>query len=471
MPDHHPHADLCRCAVPASGRSLFRLALVYAVLMAYGSFVPFHFQPVSYDAFERQLGQMQDLWVIDSRIDFTANVLLGVPLAFLLLGAWSVDRGAVRALAGLLLVLPVCLAWSGLVEVGQIFFPPRTPSLNDIAAQQLGALGGGLLWLMVGQRLCHWYREFRHCRASQGLAGRWLWVYLFILVAVWVMPFDLAVRPQELWEKWKAGGIQLVPRLTLGAEPFARVQSLFGAVAYFVPLGFLWTLARPRRSGALGALAFGLVLAFCLEGAQLFVASRTSSTLDALLGGLGTLLGYIAALAFQRHTCDAAACWRRPEEELRGVGVIATFVWLGVLVVDRWYPFQFQGDLMVARERLSQISWIPLADYVAQPWAHALDELVHRIMVFAVLGAVAALAWPETIRGANGLVLMSVFITAVLLEAGRLWLPMRYPGLTNLLLELLGGGLGLWVMRRLVLVRSGADAGPISACRPEHTQG
>ena len=76
-------------------------------------------------------------------IEFTANILMFVPLGFLLTLLlrhhwWGV---------ALALVLSV------LVELAQIVIPSRQPSLRDILANVLGAaIGAGLAWLIVLRR-------------------------------------------------------------------------------------------------------------------------------------------------------------------------------------------------------------------------------------------------------------------------------------------------------------------------------
>lgn len=104
--------------------------------------------PVSYEAIVNTLSN----WMRDSLgltsfgagwIEFTANILMFVPLGFLLTLLlrhhwWGV------ALA---------LALSAFVEIAQIVIPSRQPSLRDILANVLGAaIGAALAWLIVLRR-------------------------------------------------------------------------------------------------------------------------------------------------------------------------------------------------------------------------------------------------------------------------------------------------------------------------------
>ena len=61
--------------------------------IAYGSFVPFEYQPREWDAATAAFGTALGQWASPpSRSDFAANIALGIPFAFCALGALRVDR-------------------------------------------------------------------------------------------------------------------------------------------------------------------------------------------------------------------------------------------------------------------------------------------------------------------------------------------------------------------------------------------
>lgn len=76
-------------------------------------------------------------------VEFTANIVMFVPLGFLLTLLlrhhwWGVT---------------LAIALSVMAELAQIVIPARQPSLRDILANTLGAaLGGALAWLLVLRR-------------------------------------------------------------------------------------------------------------------------------------------------------------------------------------------------------------------------------------------------------------------------------------------------------------------------------
>ncbi|WP_109209642.1 MULTISPECIES: VanZ family protein [Microbacterium] len=116
---------------------------VYLALAAVILLSPFRPQRVVYvigDAVRQipGLGVVRDNWV-----EFAANILLFVPLGFLLTLVlrhhwWGVV---------------LALAVSALAELAQIVLPSRQPSLRDILANVLGAaIGAALAWLLVLRR-------------------------------------------------------------------------------------------------------------------------------------------------------------------------------------------------------------------------------------------------------------------------------------------------------------------------------
>lgn len=76
---------------------------------------------------------------------------------------------------------------------------------------------------------------------------------------------------------------------------------VLGNVGLFVPLGVVgvWWVAGPaaRRSAAMVTFVGGLVLAFALQVAQIWIASRSAVLADIAWNGLGLLLGIGAGIA------------------------------------------------------------------------------------------------------------------------------------------------------------------------------
>src|SRR5262249_41372537 len=141
-----------------------------------------------------------------------ANVMLGVPLGFGLLGLVCADRGwppARVARIGLYL-LPACAAFAAAVEFSQLFTAARTCSTSDILAQTLGSAPGVAVWVRWGQWLPTRARDV-WTRADVNAAGRLLIAYLALVAFVQTLPFDLTMSPYNVYGKVKDGGVRFVP--------------------------------------------------------------------------------------------------------------------------------------------------------------------------------------------------------------------------------------------------------------------
>ncbi len=118
--------------------ALFTVGMVAFTL--YGSYVPFHDQGRSWDdATGAFRWAMENRLAMESRSDWVANCMLGVPLGFCVLAALRVDRPSRPAALGTgLVLLPFCFGFAAAVEFGQLYFPGRTCAGSDVWAQGLG---------------------------------------------------------------------------------------------------------------------------------------------------------------------------------------------------------------------------------------------------------------------------------------------------------------------------------------------
>ena len=140
-----------------SGRraSLTIAAACYLLFVVYGSLVPVDFHPRPLDAAWREfLGTRYLELGVGSRADWVANILLYMPLAYLLCAGFAAGvRTAFGRLVGVAAAFVVCAAVALGVEFTQLFFPPRTVSLNDILAEFIGTGLGIGVWLVWGGTL------------------------------------------------------------------------------------------------------------------------------------------------------------------------------------------------------------------------------------------------------------------------------------------------------------------------------
>lgn len=447
------------------------LALGYTALAIYGSLVPFdlHPRPLA-EAWAHFRALRMAPVGIQSRADWAANVLLFVPLAYLWCAALR-PRGAwARAAAGLG-VWGLAVVLSASIEFAQSFFPSRSVSLNDIAAEALGAALGVAAYALTGTWLAARLGAWRAADTVPGLAGPAVMLYLAGLAFFGLMPFDLSLSPALVYEKLASGRVRLGPVPSLHGSQ--ALTDLLTDVALWIPAGFLGWLAvppAPRRRPAWGPAVLVwlgcVVVAGGIEAAQLLVYSRVVDASDVTLAATGAALGVgLAQRAFQGRSRPSSGSEAARSESGPSPGVTpappaigrsawlggAGFaVWLVVVVVVLWQPFDFTTDRAFLSERARRLSLIPFRAFYFSTELRAVTELVRKTLLFMPLGVAAALAAHAVPRGwrpaAGAAALAAVAGIAAVIEAGKIFLPSRTFDLGNVLLEVGAAALGYWLV-------------------------
>ena len=303
----------------ASNRNLlWWLTLGYTAFVIYGSLVPLHFRARPLDEAWEYFQQIPYLELgIGSRADWVANILLFVPLAFLWLGGAVAESWVGRQSACLGFRPVCCVGLSVAIEFTQIFFPPRTVSLNDIIAETIGAVIGtahGGQW--VAASWAGWPDGPRRTR-RRGTAERLLYAYLFLLFGYSVLPLDLTISAVEIYHKWHEGKVLLVPFSAVYETGAQRAYALLADVAIWIPAAFLWKLSSPRPARQI--VLYVLACATIIEVLQLFVYSRVTSTTDVLMAGCGGVIG----VSLARWLRPGAGDQQSPRSFASGGGLLA----------------------------------------------------------------------------------------------------------------------------------------------------
>jgi glycopeptide antibiotics resistance protein len=435
---------------------LLWLALPYLAFVIYGSLVPLDYQALPWDAAVAKFRGIPFLELgIGSRADWMANLLLFIPLAFLWTGALTHGRPRLVALPLTLFTFGMAAALSLGIEFTQLFFPQRTVSQNDIAAEALGALIGAACWWGFGGRLLAWHDGWRREREPAALAERAAWVYLAVLVGYNLLPLDLTISVVEVYHKWQEGKLNLIPFAGLPADPVHVLFELATDAVLWLPLAWLWHARPGRDSVKVWRMAF--LAAAGLEFMQLFVYSRVSDVTDLFTAALGAALGtwlgrrqFGARHAAARGRDAASPVWSR---------LALALAWMGVLMAVFWYPFDFRAEADFIRERMDFLNRVPFQVYYFGTEFRAITEVFHKTLFFAPLGVLLAwwvggLSWRW--RGyAAAVSLLGVIAAALGIELGQVLLPGKFPDTTDLLLESVGGLLGYFAFRWLRAGMSG----------------
>ncbi len=172
----------------------------YVIFVVYGSLVPLNFteRPL-HEAWRAYLGMPFLNLGVGARADWVANGVLYVPVA--LLSTYSLGLLMLRSPRSLVLILAGVFSASlaGGIEFLQLFFPPRTVSLNDIAAECAGSLFG----LVLSGKFANWFGKLlsSFLESSQKLQQRLLEWYALAYLVFCFLPYDILLSWAEIVAK------------------------------------------------------------------------------------------------------------------------------------------------------------------------------------------------------------------------------------------------------------------------------
>lgn len=409
----------------------FLLWLIWAVLIVYGSLLPFELRP---HTLAQALEKFRNIPYLDlgvvSRADWIANILLYMPLAYL--GAlWlSRVRWLPRSLA-LVFTAALGLMLAVAVEFSQIFFAPRTVSQNDLIAEGLGTLLGLALWSASHTRLAGLAATVIRPGPSALTAG--LTLYSLAYLGLALFPYDFIVSLSDLQWKLMQGnygwGLHQCGSLI-------RCTSLWAAeAAAALPVGMLLARLFGQRPPGTGAgLLLALAMGACIEAAQFLIASGVSTVTGALAKAMGLGLGLQlrqlpAPQRLQRH-----ASWLRPALLLALIPYLIL-----VALLNKWGQIQW-GDLATARDNLAALRFLPFYYHYFSTETQAVASLLSQVAIYLPLG-MGFWLWhasgPTPLRRPPlfGLMLTGAVIVVVI-ETGKLFLERSHPDPTHLLIAL-----------------------------------
>ncbi|MEZ0154854.1 MAG: VanZ family protein [Candidatus Reddybacter sp.] len=441
-------------------RRIFWGFLGYLLFVVYGSLIPFEYRAYSLDEALSQFADIPYLALgIASRADWIANIVLYIPLSFLAC-LWLGGAGRIKATHYLVLpvVLALVLAIATAVEFTQIFFAPRTVSINDLIAETLGGLGGIALWVFGRHWLLHLLQSFRQ-GGHQSIVAVFSAYGLFYL-AQSLFPFDLVVSLDEL--RWKLSSDNYAVLLAGdGSSLFRELARLLGEVVAIVPLGVLAALAYPRwgqsDKGSLHRVfIIGAGLGGCLEFTQFFMASGVSQGLSVLMRAGGLTLGVLLGQGLKSWGIGFLARLIRQLTPLLCLPYVIALAALAGWFNEAWY------SLSLFTASLAEVRVMPFYYHYYSTEPEAMASLLANMTMYMPVGLAI---WAGRLQRAKrvsrsvgvfnarkGVVRVTAVAAvglALFIELGKVLAPSKHPDFTNLLIAAVAAVLSYLFMRWL----------------------
>jgi glycopeptide antibiotics resistance protein len=372
----------------------------------------------------------------DQRADWIGNLLMLVPFGFVVAAALWPARAILRLPAALSAIL-ICVATILAIKYLQLFFPPRTVTLNYILAQSLGAVIGCAacaLWNQhIGQPVIH-----RDLVGAFVLALR---LYTAALCLFILMPLDFALSAADLSAQWDRLPETLLILPGHDRPPAIRAVVIAMAVVAFIPVGMMLTFVRTGvyqvRRGLVSVTGLGLLLTAGLYAVSALVISAFPAAPAILYRTAGIVAGAAAISWLVRQDADVLR---------RRLGRLVPWLVLpylaGVLLVNQLLSTHWRTpDDAIAQSY--PLGILPLFDYYIVTKAEAAKNIVGHAVLYMPVGALLWLRYGDRVAGP------ACLLAAVLSAAVELGRYLR-PGLEGDINAIVVAGLAAWLAVRLM---------------------
>ena len=245
----------------------FKFFLLMTAVIAHGSLYPYRFHLINIETLIRSLFIMG----FTTPADIASNVLLFLPFGFL--GVRSMQT-PFRPIYYVILITLIGLIYAYLIQIMQLFYAGRVPSMHDV------------IWNFVGTLLGAWLGVMDRLRFIGGQRDQELWMTApMVLAGCWIM----------------SRLVPLVPSLDLGAikhglKPLLLHPdfSLANIFRHFVSWTIFAHLCSRIFKKPFSSISLGIVIMLVL-GAQVIIAKRVVTLPNALGGAIaffiwGTIL-------------------------------------------------------------------------------------------------------------------------------------------------------------------------------------
>ena len=401
--------------VRRSNRGFLPWVLLYALVVAYGSTIVgpkgIHYVPMEPWAAWQEFLNRAFVWVpngSDQRADWMGNLAMFVPFGFLLLGTLAprLKRGLSASLATFGAFL-VAVAFLMAVKYAQLFFPPRTVTLNYMVAQAAGSLIGIIAYQLAHNQMVR--LAWRRIGGARENLRHILWLYSAALMVFLLMPLDFALSLADLMVR-----IDRVPALLFvmpgaGRPHFVQAVVLVASAAAMVPFGMFQVLAPYGRNRFFpDALLRGFGWLALLFGLTALLLSGIPALISLLFRGTGIVIGVWIMRWMVRQDPNRLRAWLSAKSLWVVVPYLLVLLAVNGLLSTHW---QTADDTL---RNLYTLGLLPLFDYYIVSKATAAKNIVAHLVMYAPIGV---FVWLRGYR--SGTAALAAMLLCLAVELGR----------------------------------------------------
>lgn len=432
----------------------------YSLFIFYGSLVPLHFNQLSVEQAVKLFSQLEkfDFHIIN-KSDWFTNFLLFMPVTYLLLFILKRPKNKLYRGLQLTMIVVILIGVSIGIEFNQLFISQRVSSFKDVFAQFLGILLSYVIYLFSRMSFIRLAHKLNHNRVQQ----KWL-AYANVMIIVFIiynlMPLDLSVSPVEIFKKWQAGRLNIIPFSSLSMRLDNYLFSIVSDI--FIWATITWFYLKSKLYSPTQIIKKCMFFAFAIEAAQLFVLSRHTDITDIFSVIIGvsmclklntTLTNNDASQLKAHHNSvqQSASSSVIYEIKKRLLNAESLFIgWCILLFFLTVFPLDIIQNKQLLVGKWQLFLSVPLETYWREGPLQALTQLLRKILLLIPLGIlIMALCFKHKLKPANIVVFQILIVSYVFgLEILQLLLANKTAVLSDSLLNLLGLLIGREVYMR-----------------------
>ncbi len=423
--------------MPHKPSRYFLLWFAWASLIVYGSLMPFEIRP---HTLAEAINKFQHIPYLDlgvvSRADWIANILIYIPLSYLGM-IWLSQLHWLPRVIALLISATLGIALATGVEFTQIFFAPRTVSINDLIAESIGTLLGLAIWSAGHSRLATLASAILRPGHSALTAGLTLYALAYLGLALF--PYDFVLSASEL--QWKL----LQGNYGWGFNSCGSIircgSQLLAEIIAALPLGLLLVrMLKPEQLQRTRVFFIAAAIGLSIEAGQFLVASGVSTFSASLAKIIGICLG------IWLRQLPSPQLAQHHANKIRPVLLLALIPYLGLAALLNSWASASWGDMEILRNNLDSQRYLPLYYHYFTTETEAVASLIAQAAVYFPVGVGfwlwhASGATPLRRPPVFGLMLATIAI-ALGIETGKFFLANSHPDFTNVLIALSAAWLG-----------------------------